>query len=1126
MPDRNSVLGFTIRLQGDKVAIDTATDVSLAIREIGKELKTATDPQVVEELSQELIRLRGVQKQVRREQELATQEFLATAEGVGAYKQLSAQLIVARQRYKDLAAAGKEYTDEAQEALETTQKLDAELKRIDANAGQFQRNVGNYPTTVAGAFQSAFPVLGQFSAGIEEIGKVTSRTGQLIASSFLIFGVIQALAQGVTAIQEFSQEFRELRRTVNATTGAVGEDLDTLVVGIRAAERALGVDFNDTLTATNVLIQRFGTDAAESIDLITSGLIAVGDRARFLGLVEEELKKLTNIGIPADSAIALLVEATNRNFNVDVLTEPLIALREQTPAAVEALERAFGRQRTEQLFETFRREPIEAIQQISEELNQLESTAPEVGAVLADVFKAAGEDDITTVLNLKELNTDLEAAGEATGEFGKQQRELLAASIELAQAQNDIAKQSEDVGAQLDVLSTRVKAFVLQAVGQFLRDLALVPAELEGYRAAVQAIGDNIINFFRRTALSAQILANKVKLLNPFSQQREQIEEDIAILERTRDAFNNRSVTEAFNSAFEAEKARIEARTKAQKELNRLNRNRPTTSTSGASTQGSEAANREAEARRKEQERILKEEEKFAEERAKLINRLGMELADAGVEAIEEQRRAELAASKLAFDQRLEQLSEEEQALIRRIGEQEASLIEAFGENSEQVAQFRAQSQADLVAAQERFGALENAAIDKFRRERLEINNRFDEDEKRQRLEAIRDRLDDIVNSYEVENLRLQEALNRGLITQAQFLEKSFDQQKNRLQEQITALDDELETALGEGRTQEEVDFIFQRRQELLLQLSEIEKQHTEDVKEQARLRSEARLKEFEDAFQLTSDAIGLLEGFFQAGADREIANFDRRIEAQENYVSELERQLENATAAERVELQKRLEAERETLEEQNEAKQEAERQFAARQKALSIIQAIIAGAVGIVKTGANLGYPAAIPFQVIQAAQTAAQIATISAQPLAGGGTVRPVVMDGGRVAYVQNIPALRNGDRVLTALTPGEMVFNRDQQRGLERFVGLPIDVIGRAAGVPGLADGGVAGGVISSPRVVPAQLEQMEELAGMILAVNRKTDAINRRVDNLRVYVVSEDVADDLSEGGALEAEATFE
>jgi hypothetical protein len=126
-----------------------------------------------------------------------------------------------------------------------------------------------------------------------------------------------------------------------------------------------------------------------------------------------------------------------------------------------------------------------------------------------------------------------------------------------------------------------------------------------------------------------------------------------------------------------------------------------------------------------------------------------------------------------------------------------------------------------------------------------------------------------------------------------------------------------------------------------------------------------------------------------------------------------------------------------------NEAKiAEINKRYGQKQKQLSIIQAIINGALGITKTGANMGYPQAIPFQIAQGIQTAANIATISAQQFAGGGKVQ----GGG------NIPTQPNGDNTLATVKTGEVVLNKRQQSmlgGSSTF---------RKIGVPGFAGGGL--------------------------------------------------------------------
>ena len=64
-----------------------------------------------------------------------------------------------------------------------------------------------------------------------------------------------------------------------------------------------------------------------------------------------------------------------------------------------------------------------------------------------------------------------------------------------------------------------------------------------------------------------------------------------------------------------------------------------------------------------------------------------------------------------------------------------------------------------------------------------------------------------------------------------------------------------------------------------------------------------------------------------------------------------------------------------------------ADKDNAVLQQVTAVAQAIINGALGITKTGAQLGYPAAIPFQIALGLQTLAQIATIKQQKFEKGG-------------------------------------------------------------------------------------------------------------------------------------------
>lgn len=129
--------------------------------------------------------------------------------------------------------------------------------------------------------------------------------------------------------------------------------------------------------------------------------------------------------------------------------------------------------------------------------------------------------------------------------------------------------------------------------------------------------------------------------------------------------------------------------------------------------------------------------------------------------------------------------------------------------------------------------------------------------------------------------------------------------------------------------------------------------------------------------------------------------------------------------------------------------KERADKARRNRQKAFEIAQVAINTAQSIVKTGAQLGYPAAIPFQIQAGIIGAIQAATIAAQQFASGGKIQSLA--DGLITAKPNVSPTRGGDNVLALVKPGEVILNKRQQLALG---GNPTFA---RIGVPGFNDGG---------------------------------------------------------------------
>lgn len=86
---------------------------------------------------------RDLTQQKRTLNQIMTAEEKASQSAEGSYNQLSQQLELLKKAYKDLGKEGRS-SDFGKEMEQTMQNLDAHLKDMAADMGEFQRNVGNY----------------------------------------------------------------------------------------------------------------------------------------------------------------------------------------------------------------------------------------------------------------------------------------------------------------------------------------------------------------------------------------------------------------------------------------------------------------------------------------------------------------------------------------------------------------------------------------------------------------------------------------------------------------------------------------------------------------------------------------------------------------------------------------------------------------------------------------------------------------------------------------------------------------------------------------------------------------------------------------------------------------------
>ena len=166
------------------------------------------------------------------------------------YEKQSIKLIQLKRQYKDVALTQGESSTAAQKLKNEIAELDARLKKVDANVGEFRRNVGNYTK----AMQSARAAARQFASALG-----------LIGGAFL---VVQVIKDAIKVLRDFEKG--------NATLSAVLQVSSDDMVALTDDAIRLGqttVKTANEVTQLQIAYARLGFEQAEILAL-TEGTIA------------------------------------------------------------------------------------------------------------------------------------------------------------------------------------------------------------------------------------------------------------------------------------------------------------------------------------------------------------------------------------------------------------------------------------------------------------------------------------------------------------------------------------------------------------------------------------------------------------------------------------------------------------------------------------------------------------------------------------------------------------------------------------------------------------------------------------------------------------------------------------
>jgi phage-related minor tail protein len=499
------VLGFSINIQGTERAVETAEELRRAIASVRAALKQTEDVQSIKILEKQLTDLRASQQdvnaQIREEIKLRRTELNAVDDASGAYAKMSKTLNDQRKRYKDLAAAGQEFTKEALDIRTEITQLDARLKDIDASVGQFQRNVGGYSQALSQFFPRITQRFGEVQTGFASTAGAAGALNKSLTVLLIAVTVFNEVGAAITAATEASKEFTAVSKRLVQTTRLTGDALKDNVGTIIALSRVYQQESNEIVNAANTVAKEFGIEYSEALALIEAGFRkganAQGD---FLSQLREYPAQFAAAGGSAASFFDILIRAQNEGIysdkGIDAVKEFGLRIREQTTSTKAALENAFGQKFTSDLFRGINNGSIttvDALKRVATGLRDTQLTAEQTQRVIADTFGGPGEDAGLRFLKLlADIDTATKDVTESTNQYESQQYKLFLANEELAQSQARLAEFTVKTGAEYELLRANFKIFLTGVATQFLEFFNRLPATLAGAGAAIKAFNESV----------------------------------------------------------------------------------------------------------------------------------------------------------------------------------------------------------------------------------------------------------------------------------------------------------------------------------------------------------------------------------------------------------------------------------------------------------------------------------------------------------------------------------------------------------------------------------------------------------------------------------------------------------
>mgnify|MGYP000932874526 CR=1 FL=1 len=425
---------------------------------------------------------------------------------VGNYKEIVDELVIALRHEKtelqgNVSALKRQQSQIAKNTAEWNQ-YEKKIKEVEGRLDKVNSELGETPSQKPQGGGGLFSSLGgEVSGAVESRGSGSmGMLGGVVSKLGPIGIAIGAVVAGVTAVGkavlDTEKRFTQLSGTIQKITGETGASLNTLVENTEAMIKTFDADENQLIRAQNVIMKEFGASAEEAGKLIEQGFLS-GANAQD-DMLESIIEYSTQVKASGGDA-QLLLNVLNRSGRqgifsdkgIDAVKEFGLRIREQTKATRESLEGAFGKSFSDTVLKGVSDgslTTIQALEMISEKMNDTTIPTERLQTVIADTFGGAGEDaGLSFLQSLKDITSQTNELVDYTNPLVKAQSEQLELNKDLAREQNLLSKEFAGTSMQLENLGIKLKTgffHQLRGAKESLNDLS------EGFQGVWEGVSE------------------------------------------------------------------------------------------------------------------------------------------------------------------------------------------------------------------------------------------------------------------------------------------------------------------------------------------------------------------------------------------------------------------------------------------------------------------------------------------------------------------------------------------------------------------------------------------------------------------------------------------------------------